>query len=364
MQSVGSFAGSLTGVFIPAYLLHLGLNVQGVMAYFLLYSVGVFISAQLTGFASQRMSLKWLLALSVVPQVGAMGLLIWPQHGVWYIVALALLEAAASGLYYLPLHIFFASSSTKEGVGGQVGKFMALPKLVTLGAPLLAGIIAGHFGFVYVFELAAVIYLCSLLPLASIPSYSETFNFNFQKFRELFQKYPGYFVAEIFENIGEEMDMIIWPLAIFLTLRNVLSLGVADTILGAGSAVFVYVLGKRADNGSRYRILQIGAVVMSLLWFARYFTTSVWPIFAVSAVVGLGQWLIVVPFNAIFYDFGREANTREFFMFREYPVMISRVIVYAIGVAIAASGIQNLFWLGIVAYGFFLLAPRLRLSRA
>ncbi|HUD11373.1 MAG TPA: hypothetical protein VMS08_03105 [Candidatus Saccharimonadia bacterium] len=53
LQSVNGFAGALTGVFVPAYLLHFGTSVEGMLAYMLLYSVGVFVVGQITGIVSR-----------------------------------------------------------------------------------------------------------------------------------------------------------------------------------------------------------------------------------------------------------------------------------------------------------------------
>jgi hypothetical protein len=141
------------------------------------------------------------------------------------------------------------------------------------------------------------------------------------------------------------------------------SLGLADSLIGAGSAFLAYLLGKQADKTDRLQILRMGGIVMVSLWLGRYIASTPLAIFVLSTFVGFGQWLIMVPFYAIFYDFGRDSNTAEFFMFREYPVVISRAIVYGIGIAVVGSGIKSLFWMGVVAYGLFIFLPRLRLSR-
>lgn len=362
IQSIYGFGGALISVFIPVYLLSRQVSLQGVMAYFLLYSIIVFAVTLMAGLLSRQVNLKWVMILGFVPQIAFLWLLAHevaidtPMLG-----TLASLQGAAAALYWLPLHIFFATATTKEEVGSQVGTFLAWPKFLTLFAPLLAGALAARAGVEAVFAMAIFFFALSAVPLLFVPGYHAPLSFRPQKFGKYFRQYRGYFIAEVFENIGEELDMIVWPLAIFLLFNNVLSLGLAGTLLGVGGALFTYILGKKTTPGSTYRLLRFGAVLMMGLWLLRFWVESTWAVLAVTAIVGVAELLVRLPFNALIYDLARESNTREFILFREIPVVLSRIIVYGGGLLIAVHEVRHLFWMAIIGYGFFLLAPRLKL---
>lgn len=363
IQSIYGFAGALISVFIPVYLLHQQVSLRGVMVYFLLYSIVVFAGTMIAGLFSRQCNLKWVMVLGFVPQIIFLWLLAREVAvDSEMLMLLASLQGMAAALYWLPLHIFFATATTSEEVGGQVGAFLAWPKFLTLFAPLLAGVLAAHAGVEMVFAVAIGFFVLSAIPLIFVPAYHAPLSFRPRKFGRYFQNYRGYFIAEIFENIGEELDMIIWPLAVYLLFDNVLSLGLAGTLLGVGGALFTYLLGKKTNRGNMQRLLQFGAILMIFLWLARFWTESVWMVMAVTVIVGIAELLVRLPFNALIYDLARESNTREFILFREIPVVIARIIVYGAGVLFAIQDVRHLFWLAIVGYAFFLLTPRLNLG--
>lgn len=97
---------------------------------------------------------------------------------------------------------------------------------------------------------------------------------------------------------------------------------------------------------------------MFLLWLLRLGGISPWLAFVVSGLAGFAGALIRVPFNTIIFGLARDDNTREFIMFREYPVALARILVYSTGL-IVASNITHLFWLAVVAYAAFIVMPRL-----
>jgi|SRR5580698_3382491 hypothetical protein len=85
--------------------------------------------------------------------------------------------------------------------------------------------------------------------------------------------------------------------------------------------------------------------------------------FVVSAAASFAGALIAVPFNTIIYSFVREENTREFIMFREYPVAIAHILVYGAGILVSPH-ITYLFWLALAAYATFIVMPKLNLKGA
>ncbi len=362
-QSLYGLAGSLIGIFVPVYLLTHGVSLHKVMIYFLLYAVSIFAFTQLAGLLSNRIGLKRLMIAGIIPQTLFLSLL--TRYGTVQfsqLLLLALLQGAATALYWLPIHVFFASATTKQETTTQVAAFLAFPQVFSLAAPLLASLIVTWRGFNLLFYVAIATYILAMVPLATVSSYNAHLDFSFRQFRAYFRRYRSYFIAEIFENVGEELDSVIWPLSVYLLLHNVVALGAVGTLLGLGGAFCAYFIGAWLRRITATRMLQIGAITMIALWVLRYGSVPHWEVVLVTGLVGIAQLLIRVPFTAVIYNFAREDNTREFILFREYPVLCARILVYAIGALIAVGPLKNIFWLALLAYAFFLFAPQLRLS--
>jgi MFS family permease len=360
MQSMVGFASSLIGIFVPVYLLKNGGSVRVVMLYFLIYSVTVFGGTLVAGiWLSSKYNLKHLLLIRLPFLFAFLALLNNGDIGIKFIIALALLQGIQAALYWLPLHIYFAMASSEKAVGSQVGNLFTIPKLVALAAPVLAGLLISRFGFGFIFLASGLIYSLSTIPLVYAAEYKPTSKLSAKVLLGLLSTHRNYFYSEIFENITEELDQIIWPLAIYLTLKSTVSLGLAGTLISIGGAAFTYTLGRWIDKGNKYQLLRLGAIVMIALWVARLWVNTTAPVLIVTVLVGFFELLLMIPFNTFIYDFARENNTREFILFREFPVVIARIIVYSLGIALALQP-RWLFWLAIVAYAYFLVMPKLK----
>jgi MFS family permease len=357
VQTIDSFAGSLLGFFVPVYLLTLGYPLRSVMLFFLITDSLKFVATQATGYLSARVPMRTLMMLSIPTQIGFLYLLIAAASHHVPLILLALLQGVSTALYWIPLNVFFAVGTHPDTTGRQVGSFLALPQLLGIGAPLLSGFIAYTLGFNWVFTLAAVLVATTALPMAHIEPYHAPLKFDLAKFRHLFKRYRYYFWLELVENIQEELDQVIWPLAVYLLVKNTVQVGFAGTLIAAGSAAFTYVVGRRTDRSDKFRLLRLGATLMLGLWLWRIVHLTPLVAFTVSALAGFASRLITVPFSAIIYGLARDDNTREFVMFREYPVGLARILVYSCGV-ILAPNIIGLFWLAVVAYALFTIMPR------
>ena len=360
VTSITGFADSLVGIFVPIFLLTLGYSLTQVMAFILVRYAAILAFALLPGLFGTRLSLKSLMVAQAPVQIAFLALLATLPRTHVSIFVLALLMGLQASLYYIPLHIFFTKASDRDRMGHNVGLFLALPDLLSTGAPLLAGFIAARFGFTPVFLLSAVLVAVSLVPLARIPSYTESVSFRLSSLRTLYAKYRTYFWLEIIENIQEEMDGVIWPLAIYLFLHSTLGAGFVATLISAGTAMFTYLIGRRSDHhASRQFMLRTGALIMLALWATRLLSLSTADIIIISALVSFATVLVVVPFNTVIYHLAGDNNTREFILFREIPVFIARAIVYTTGLYIAMD-ISRLFWLAIATYALFACLPGIK----
>ena len=300
--AASSFAGSLIGIFVPVYLLTVGYSVRDVMVLSLIQVFTGLLAIAGTAWASRRVPLKFIMLVRIPVLIAFLALLASAHTHRVPIALLAALQGLQFILYYLPLHIFFIQGSDEESVGHQLGLLGAIPQGVSLGAPLLAGVIAARWGFNPLFAITAVFYAVSAVPMTKLPAYKSPFSLNWATFRRLYAKYRTYFWLEVVENIQEELDLVIWPLVVYLTVKSTISVGAASTLIATGSALFTYLVGRRADKTDKFKLLRLGGVVMLVLWALRLGHLTPLSVFVISTLVGFAGMLVNLPFTAIIYN--------------------------------------------------------------
>ena len=330
MHTIDGFAFSLIGIFIPIYLLNIGFSVREVILYYVVQNTALLISSFLAGSLGSRIGVQRVLLMRfpfLFTFLILLNLLDSFNINLYLIAAIDGLQAA---LYWIPLHIIFAENTKKEEMGSSIGKLFALPQLVSMFGPLLGGITAMLFGFKFLFGLSIVILLIAVIPILNTRSIKTSFRFRFSKGIRLFKKYPKYFFAEIFDNIAEETEGVIWPIFVYLSLINITSVGIVGSLLALSSAVFTFVLGKRADKAGKRKLIKFGALLMICVWLLRFTISNEWAFYVLTIMAGFFMMLFLIPYQSILYKLAKEDRIDEFFVFREVPVYIGRMLVFAV----------------------------------
>lgn len=337
LESVESVAATLVGIFVPIYFLQLGHSLAEVFIYYLVYSLVVMVFFFIAGFLSARIGLKKTFLIRYFFYFPLLVLLagqdVWPIN----INFLAVLAGISSAFYYFPFHVLFARSSQSKLLGRDVGRLQSLPQFFGIFGSLIGAAVAFYFGTEYLFLIAMAIYIASPVSLMLADDLKIGVNFDYKLVGKFFKKYPRYFWAEFFENIGEEVDGIIWPLFVFLSLNSILAAGLVGTLVSLGGAVFSYLVGKQVDKVNRRRVLRLGAVFTALLWFSRAIISSPIYFYISSLVAGFPLTLVSVPFNSIIYAQAKKEDVEEFIVFRETPIVLARLVVYALGILLVAN---------------------------
>ena len=204
-------------------------------------------------------------------------------------------------------------------------------------APAIAGFVVFLYGFKALFVLAGIIYLISAIPLFYLPEFPFNDKFSFGTFVKLVRKYPHYLVAEIFENVREDAEGIIWPVVVYLNFRDVLSIGYIGTISGVGSILFVLLVGKYTDRINKQKLLAAGAFIMALIWVSRYYVSTPLPSYALTLVASFFAALILIPINSIVYGVAKREGAANFILFREFAVTIGRLLLWLFAFLVISS---------------------------
>lgn len=352
---INSFAGGLYGIFIPIYFLSLGIGLNQVFIFYIAYTVTVFLFSFVAGYFASCYGLKNTIALNFpFLFLFLLGLWLLPQVNI-SLILLGIASGLSAAFYWFGHHVFFTKVASLSRMGDSVGKLYAFPKFISIFSPLAGGLISYFFGFISLFVITFIIYLFSFIPLIFLDKFKVIISFKPKKVWQFVKNYPGYLWAEIFKNIGEEIEDVILPIFVFLMFRNTISIGALGTLLGIGGAIFTLIVGKYTDKTKRRKLLISGALAIIVIWLVRYFYSTQAVLLISSIFVGFFVVLISIPFYSTMYKLAKGEKTDEFIVFREIPVFVGRIFVYLLAlvfidrldlsfIVAALSNIYFLFW--------------------
>jgi MFS family permease len=355
MHSIDGLAGSLIGIFIPIYLLSLNYSLPKIFTWLLIYGVLVFFFFLLTGVITDRIGLKNTIIIRFPFLFAYLLLLFWLDKfsvSFFTILLLSIFSALQVSLYWFPLHCYFTLHHEENATGKSVGRLFAFPEILNLLTPLIGGALTVAYGFKALFGVSILLHLFSVFPLLKLAEIKTKINFKLSRIKELFSKYPKYFFAEFFENIGEEVSYVILPIFIFLLFNNVLSVGAFGTFSKIGSILFILLIGQYSDRYNKKTLIKVGSVLLLTTWVIRYFTDSQTVFFITAIITGFFTILIMVPFNTIIYSTARKDKFDDFIIFREIPVALARISIYSLCL-LAISNIKLTFLIASFSYIYF-----------
>jgi len=328
MNAIYGLAGSFIGIFIPIYLLEKNLNPANVFWFYLVYAVGVLLFFFLANKIVRSIGLRKTVLLGYPFLFLYFFLLYTLNQYNTPLYVLAIVNAFQASLYWFPLHMWLTHTSRQEGIGNDLGKFFAASQIVGLLAPVIGAFVVVLFGFKSLFLLTGAIYLISVIPVLYLPEFPFKEKIHIRRFFQLLKERPHYIAAEIFENIREDAEAIIWPVFVYLAFRNILSIGYIGTISSIGVILFNLIVGRYTDKAGKNKLFGAGALIMVVIWVLRFFTTTPLVAYSLTLAAAFFGVLIMIPINAIVYGLAKTEDAPTFILFREFGVTLGRVLLY------------------------------------
>jgi MFS family permease len=355
-NSLSALGWSLIGIFIPIYLLTLGYPLGTIVLFYLLDSCTVFLFSIVAGFLSSRIGLKKTLLIYLpflflfvvgLYLVGRFAIPLW---------LIALVSGIQTAFYFMPMNIMFAQLASEEKMGASVGKMSAYSQAASLAAPLIGGGVAVAGGFTSLVILSGFIFLLAAFCLLLIPDAHPKIQLSAGKIVNLARKYTRYSFAQVFQFFQQILESVAWPIFIFLTFKNIFSVGFVGALFGAGNFFFMLFVGNRSDSHKKRNIFKIGAVTMGAIWMLRFFGHGQSAYYILTIMAGFVGVLILIPFNAQAFNMSKRSdNITEFLIFREFLLLVGRFMAFGL-IFILANRLEYTFIAAAVSnLAFFLL---------
>ena len=335
MMSLNSFAMSFVAVFIPIYLFKLGYSFQMIMVWMMIHHATLLISAFIAVRVSNKIGLVHSLHIRFILLLSYFLLLLFGLKDLpvlFYIIPI--LSGAEAAFYWIPLNILFVRNTKEENMGKSMSRFFVVPKAISMAGPLIGGLIAVYLGFNTLFILAMFLLFFTFLPIASLSSEKTNFIFTREKFKEIWRKNKRYFVPEIIDNLAEDA-MALWSIFIYLQLASTLEVGIIGTITSLASLFFTLTIGKLTDRWNKHKLIKIGAILVSIVWFINFtigeFIPNQYLFYVATIFATLSLKVFLVPYSSMMYNQARKDDA-QFLVLREIPTVLGRLILFSIAI--------------------------------
>lgn len=324
--SIRSLILSMIGIFIPAYILSLGYNLNDIIIYYLIFSVAIFLFTPVATKFVSKAGLKFSIVASF-PLLVIAYLLLYSSEIHKISIYWSLIPTILSFLSFWPaFHTDFASNSNKDNRGHEVGYVQILSIILASIGPILAAFIILFFGFSVLFITISILMLLAIIPLYNIEENYPKHKFNLKDLIIKKRALRDYFIF-FSEGIDIMSDGVLWPLFIYLMFRDYLVLGYAGSLLSLSLLIPVYIASKYTDSKKRQKLLSIGSLLYSLSWLLRPFASTIRSVYLISIFSGISGALLYVPYHSIFYNKVTKNNTTEYIVIREMFMSLGRIFV-------------------------------------
>lgn len=261
-------------------------------------------------------------------------------------------------LYWVPYHIDFVSFTDGKHRGRQMSYLAVLGYLVSIGGPLLAGILLTQFSFNPLFIIVIFINALALIPLSKLTEVKAKFEFSYkQTFKELFKRGNRRLNLACFADGAQTMvGVMIWPIFIYQILEHeYMAVGAVTALIIIGTILFQLLIGKYTDEYPKRKLMHIGSSFYALGWLAKAFVATAFQVFVVGAFHSLMAIILRTPFDALRYE--QIGNTGsyvdEYTVLREMSMSMGWVLMgVLLMILIGLVGLQIAF---LIAAGFSLL---------
>jgi MFS transporter, DHA1 family, inner membrane transport protein len=257
---IQALAMGMGGVFFVIFLLRAGLSVPAALCTMTAILMGRFAMRPSVLIFAKRWGLKPAFVFGTVCLALQYPMLA-EVHGLgWALLALCLVASLGDTFYWSSYHAYFASVGDSEHRGHQVGAREALAAVAGIVAPLVGAWMLVGFGPRIAFAVVGIVQACAALPLLGTPNVA------------VLRTAPGAFRAAregilIFAADGwsAAMSVVVWQIALFLTLRESYSAyGGAMALAALVGAAGGMLLGRNIDAGHGRRAVLIAYAVIAV----------------------------------------------------------------------------------------------------
>ncbi len=325
--SLRAFAIGLVGIFVPIYLLVLGLPMVAIAGFFMVMFGTKVLLHPLTARMSARFGPKHIIVLSyIVSFVYIMMLYALPQY-MWLLYPAAVIGGIADGWFWLSRHIDWAAVAGRKKASSEYSWLLIFSNIAMTMAPLIGGVVASAFGIEYALLGAGAGLLLAIYPLLKTlePVVPRRANLR------LLKAAPWQHLAANFAmNFQSVVSVLFWPIFIYLIVLSYDAIGVIVSASLLLVLLTAWFLGRLGDRGKNTQILKSGSRLRALVHIARVPVQSFPGAMAVNIAGDVTDMLASTPYAIRFYEGARRHGVTSYLVDMEIAGDAAKVASWAL----------------------------------
>lgn len=326
-----SLSISMTGIFVPLYMLKLHYSIFSIMLSQVFYFAA---RALIFDYLAALMIAKYgpkhtmifgyLLLIISTSQFLSLASIHWP---IWF---LGLFWGGAGSLFAIPFHVDFSKVKHKFHGGKELGYVKIIQYFAGIIGPIASGLIATFFGGQYIFLAAIVLLIVGGLPLLKTNEptrLNQKLNLGSIKLSSI--KYD--LLSMIAYDIDLTATTFLWPLylGVFVLASGAsyAKLGSLASISVSASMLAALTIGKLIDNHKGRPLLRFGAMVNAGLHLFRPFVTSFPQALLINTLDNPATVAYQMPYTKGMYDKGddMDENRIAYFTIMEWTASFAKL---------------------------------------
>ncbi|QQS23136.1 MFS transporter [bacterium] len=335
--AVGNLAQAIIALFEPIFLyVVLGLSITEVLLFaavvYGLYIVLIPFGAKIAA----RFGYAHSILLSIPFQILLWMSLIGSQYYFELIYIAPVLFALQKIFFWPAWHATLARFAHGKQVAREFSAMYAIMNLVQIMGPMIGGFLTMFFGVNSVFLIGSLIYACSAIPLLLSKEIFVPKPYRYRDTWELVKKYPVRFAGYL--GFGEELlVMIIWPIFIYMIVKDYQNLGSLVTIASLAATGLALLIGIYSDKYGKKKILQIGGFFYVLSWLARIPVISPFGVFITDAISRTAKSLVFIPVTAMTYERAETTHIMPYVVGMEQLLCVGKFLAAVMGIVVFAA---------------------------
>lgn len=357
---------SFLSIYLPIYyyqsFLKASLKTEVALTLTLILFIIVNLLHVLASFASARMlakqTLKKLMLGSIVVLLVFCLLLVWQNNSFTFFLS-AIILGIHSGIWWETYHLDFSLNGKVAEFGKEIGLRQGLGILTAIGSPVLAGLLISYFGYPTLFIVTAFLVLSLNLIVCLTKDQRQFLSINNKEILSEIKKYRTEFIANL--GVGGEAAVsdTIWPLVLFMVIREPLLVGMTSAIVALIAFIMKLVTGKIVDLQDKNKVEYYGAVGVAVTWFGKLVIPTFVGLVFFDILYNIINSFFYIPLIALSYLRSLGENKPAYITTREMIVQFGKALVLLIAALLIMLGVPLIFLL-ILGVLFPLFSFRLR----
>ncbi|PKL72722.1 hypothetical protein CVV26_00450 [Candidatus Kuenenbacteria bacterium HGW-Kuenenbacteria-1] len=327
--AIKSFALSMISIFEPLYFYKLGFTIPQILLFYLATYILYFFIVPLGGKIINRFGFEHSIFFSVPFCILYFLTLYLISIYSFFILIAPIFLIIYKTLYWPSYHANLAKYGIEKERGKEVSALNVIDLLFGAIGPILGGLIITSFGFNILFIIVACILLVSVIPLFTTKEkFISKEIFSYKKCFERLFALGNRKAMWKFMGLGEEMIyLIIWPIFIFLIIKNYSVIGGLMTLSLLISVFATSYIGYSFDNGNGKKILRKNLILYFILWLIRGFISTPVGFFLIELFSKITNAGIHIPLMAHTYKKANKYGTLKYSIFFEQALIIGKTFI-------------------------------------